>query len=64
MNILTASHFYLEKTTKEQNKYILQMVYLLVAKAAVPWLWASHIPTPTAQPSEALAVIKKSQPQR
>lgn len=31
-------------------------------KAAVPWLWASHIPSPTAQPSEELAVIKKSQP--
>lgn len=64
MDILTAPHFYLEKTTKEKNKYILQMVCLRVApiKAAVPWLWASHIPPPTAQPSEALAVIKKSQP--
>lgn len=31
-------------------------------KASVLWLQASHIPILTAQPAEALAVIKKSQP--
>lgn len=30
-------------------------------KASAPWLRASHIPVPTAQTAEALAVIKKSQ---